>query len=97
MNYRLAYLADTWVNWCPALGTVLANDEVVNGVSESGGHPVERKLMKQWSLRITAYAQRLLDGLDKIDWFESLKEMQRYWIGRSEGGAVFLQNKRSSR
>jgi leucyl-tRNA synthetase len=93
MNYRLAYLADTWVNWCPALGTVLANDEVVNGVSERGGHPVERKLMKQWSLRITAYAQRLLDGLDKIDWFESLKEMQRYWIGRSEGGAVFFKVK----
>lgn len=93
MNYRLAYLADTWVNWCPALGTVLANDEVVNGVSERGGHPVERKLMKQWSLRITAYAQRLLDGLDKIDWFESLKEMQRYWIGRSEGGTVFFKIK----
>ncbi len=93
MNYRLAYLADTWVNWCPELGTVLANDEVVNGVSERGGHPVERKLMKQWSLRITAYAQRLLDGLDKIDWVESLKEMQRYWIGRSEGGAVFFDMK----
>ncbi|MBN1338582.1 MAG: leucine--tRNA ligase, partial [Bacteroidales bacterium] len=90
MNYRLAYLADTWVNWCPALGTVLANDEVVNGVSERGGHPVERKLMKQWSLRITAYAQRLLDGLNKIDWFESLREMQRYWIGRSEGATVFF-------
>lgn len=93
MNYRLAYLADTWVNWCPALGTVLANDEVVNGVSERGGHPVERKLMKQWSLRITAYAQRLLDGLEKIDWFESLKEMQRYWIGRSEGATVFFSIK----
>jgi len=91
MNYRLAYLADTWVNWCPALGTVLANDEVVNGVSERGGHPVERKLMKQWSLRITAYAQRLLEGLEEIDWFESLKEMQRNWIGRSEGGAVFFK------
>lgn len=93
MNYRLAYLADTWVNWCPALGTVLANDEVVNGVSERGGHPVERKLMKQWSLRITAYAQRLLDGLNNIDWVESLKEMQRFWIGRSEGGAVFFNIK----
>jgi leucyl-tRNA synthetase len=93
MNYRLAYLANTWVNWCPALGTVLANDEVVNGISERGGHPVERKQMKQWSLRITAYAQRLLDGLDKIDWFESLKEMQRYWIGRSEGGAVYFRIK----
>jgi leucyl-tRNA synthetase len=91
MNYRLTYLADTWVNWCPALGTVLANDEVVNGVSERGGHPVERKLMKQWSLRITAYAQRLLEGLEEIDWFESLKEMQRNWIGRSEGGAVFFK------
>jgi leucyl-tRNA synthetase len=90
MHYRLAYLANTWVNWCPALGTVLANDEVVNGVSERGGHPVERKLMKQWLLRITAYAQRLLDGLEKIDWFESLKEMQRYWIGRSEGAAVYF-------
>ncbi len=88
MNYRLAYLADTMVNWCPALGTVLANDEVVNGVSERGGYPVERKLMRQWSLRITAYAQRLLNGLDKVDWFESLKEMQRYWIGRSEGASV---------
>ncbi len=94
MNYRLAYLANTWVNWCPALGTVLANDEVVNGVSERGGHPVERKLMKQWSLRITAYAQRLLDGLDKIDWFDSLKEMQRYWIGRSEGASVNFRIKR---
>lgn len=91
MNYRLAYLADTWVNWCPALGTVLANDEVVNGLSERGGHPVERKLMRQWSLRITAYAQRLLDGLDKLDWFDSLKEMQRYWIGRSEGASVFFE------
>ncbi len=90
MHYRLAYLADTWVNWCTALGTVLANDEVVNGVSERGGHPVERKLMKQWSLRITAYAQRLLDGLATIDWFESLKEMQRNWIGRSEGAAVYF-------
>ncbi len=93
MNYRLAYLADTWVNWCPALGTVLANDEVVNGVSERGGHPVERKLMRQWSLRITAYAQRLLNGLEKVDWFESLKEMQRYWIGRSEGAAVYFRVK----
>ncbi len=88
MNYRLAYLSDTWVNWCPALGTVLANDEVKDGFSERGGHPVERKLMKQWSLRITAYAQRLLDGLENINWFESLKEVQRNWIGRSEGAAV---------
>ncbi|HSG67646.1 MAG TPA: leucine--tRNA ligase [Bacteroidales bacterium] len=88
MNYRLAYLSDTWVNWCPELGTVLANDEVKDGVSERGGHPVERKLMKQWSLRITAYAQRLLDGLDKIDWTESLVEIQKNWIGRSEGASV---------
>jgi len=88
MNYRLAYLSDTIVNWCPALGTVLANDEVKDGFSERGGHPVERKLMKQWSLRITAYAQRLLDGLEKIDWSENVKEMQRNWIGRSEGASV---------
>ncbi|MDT8393713.1 MAG: leucine--tRNA ligase [Bacteroidales bacterium] len=88
MNYRLAYLSDTWVNWCPELGTVLANDEVKDGVSERGGHPVERKLMKQWSLRITAYAGRLLNGLDKISWTESLVEMQKNWIGRSEGASV---------
>jgi leucyl-tRNA synthetase len=88
MNYRLAYLSDTMVNWCPELGTVLANDEVKDGFSERGGHPVERKLMKQWSLRITAYAQRLLDGLDKIDWSENIKEIQRNWIGRSEGASV---------
>ena len=88
MNYRLAYLADTWVNWCPELGTVLANDEVKDGFSERGGHPVERKLMKQWSLRITAYAQRLLDGLEKIEWTESLMEIQKNWIGRSEGASV---------
>jgi leucyl-tRNA synthetase len=85
MNYRLAYLADTMVNWCPALGTVLANDEVSEGFSVRGGHPVERKTMKQWLLRITAYADRLLEGLDHIDWSESLKEIQRNWIGRSEG------------
>lgn len=88
MNYRLAYLSDTMVNWCPALGTVLANDEVKDGFSERGGHPVEKKLMKQWSLRITAYAQRLLDGLDRIDWSENVREMQRNWIGRSEGASV---------
>lgn len=88
MNYRLAYLSDTWVNWCPELGTVLANDEVKDGFSERGGHPVERKLMKQWSLRITAYAQRLLDGLSNIDWTESLEEIQKNWIGRSEGASV---------
>jgi leucyl-tRNA synthetase len=85
MDYRLAYLGEAYVNWCPALGTVLANDEVKDGVSERGGHPVERKLMKQWSMRITAYAERLLKGLDTIDWTDSLKESQRNWIGKSEG------------
>lgn len=85
LNYRLAYLADMWVNWCPALGTVLANEEVKDGVSERGGYPVERKQMKQWCLRITAYAERLLNDLDTIDWPESIKEAQRNWIGRSEG------------
>src|SRR5437016_7737467 len=88
MNYRLAYLSDSMVNWCPALGTVLANDEVKDGVSERGGYPVERKLMKQWSLRITTYAQRLLDDLETIDWSESIKEQQRNWIGRSEGSSL---------
>jgi leucyl-tRNA synthetase len=88
MNYRLAFLSEAYVNWCPALGTVLANDEVKDGVSERGGYPVERKLMKQWSLRITAYAQRLLDDLNTIDWPESLKEQQRNWIGRSEGSSL---------
>ncbi|MBQ7711573.1 MAG: leucine--tRNA ligase [Bacteroidales bacterium] len=90
MDYRLAYLADIPVNWCPALGTVLANDEVVGGLSVRGGYPVERKLMRQWSLRITAYAQRLVDGLEQVDWSESLKEIQRNWIGRSEGAAVYF-------
>ncbi|MDR1594285.1 MAG: class I tRNA ligase family protein, partial [Prevotellaceae bacterium] len=85
MNYRIAYLADTMVNWCAALGTVLANDEVVNGLSVRGGFPVEQRKMRQWSLRVSAYAQRLLDGLDTIEWTESLKETQRNWIGRSEG------------
>lgn len=88
MAYRLTYLGEAYVNWCPALGTVLANDEVKDGASERGGHPVERKLMKQWSMRITAYAQRLLDGLDTLEWTESLKESQRYWIGRSEGTSL---------
>jgi leucyl-tRNA synthetase len=88
MKYRIAYLGEAYVNWCPALGTVLANDEVKDGVSERGGYPVERKLMKQWSMRITAYAQRLLDGLDGIEWTESLKEAQRNWIGRSEGTSL---------
>ncbi|WP_421810227.1 leucine--tRNA ligase [Flagellimonas sp.] len=88
LKYRLTYLADTEVNWCPALGTVLANDEIVNGVSERGGHPVIRKKMTQWSMRITAYAQRLLDGLNKIDWPQPLKDSQTNWIGRSEGASV---------
>lgn len=88
LEYRLAYLSDTMVNWCPQLGTVLANEEVKDGVSERGGYPVERKLMKQWSLRITAYAQRLLDDLETIDWTESIKEAQRNWIGRSEGTSL---------
>ncbi len=90
MNYRLAYLADIAVNWCAELGTVLANDEVVGGLSVRGGYPVERKLMRQWSLRITAYAQRLVDGLEQVDWTDSLKEIQRNWIGRSEGAAVWF-------
>ncbi len=88
MNYRIAYLGDTMVNWCPALGTVLANDEVSEGVSIRGGHPVEQKVMRQWCLRVSAYAQRLLDGLDTIDWTDSLKETQRNWIGRSEGAEM---------
>jgi leucyl-tRNA synthetase len=88
MNFRLAYLGESVVNWCPQLGTVLANDEIKDGVSERGGYPVERKLMKQWSMRITAYAQRLLDGLDTLDWTESLKEAQRNWIGKSEGTSL---------
>ena len=88
MAYRIAYLGEAYVNWCPQLGTVLANDEIKDGVSERGGYPVERKLMKQWSMRITAYAQRLLDGLDTLDWTESLKEAQRNWIGRSEGSSL---------
>ena len=88
MNYRIAYLADTMVNWCPKLGTVLANDEVVDGVSVRGGYPVVQKKMRQWCLRVSAYAQRLLDGLEEIDWTDSLKETQRNWIGRSEGTEV---------
>ncbi|MDD4644398.1 MAG: leucine--tRNA ligase [Bacteroidales bacterium] len=90
LNYRLAYLAETLVNWCPALGTVLANDEVKEGLSVRGGHPVEQKRMKQWLLRVSAYSERLLNGLDKIDWTDSLKEMQRNWIGRSEGANMFF-------
>lgn len=88
LNYRIAYLGDTMVNWCPALGTVLANDEVSEGVSVRGGHPVEQKVMRQWCLRVSAYAQRLLDGLDTIDWTDSLKETQKNWIGRSEGAEM---------
>ncbi len=88
MNYRIAYLGNTMVNWCPKLGTVLANDEVSEGVSIRGGYPVEQKLMYQWCLRVSAYAQRLLDGLDSINWSESLKETQRNWIGRSEGAEM---------
>jgi leucyl-tRNA synthetase len=88
MQFRIAYLAESAVNWCPALGSVLANDEIKDGVSERGGYPVERRFMKQWSMRITAYAQRLLDGLDTIDWPEPLKESQRYWLGKSEGTSL---------
>jgi len=96
MKYRLAYRAESLVNWCEALGTVLANDEVVNGVSERGGHPVERKLMSQWFLRITSFAERLLDGLNRVDFPESLKEMQRNWIGRSEGAELSFQLQQSN-
>ncbi len=91
MNYRIAYLGDTMVNWCPALGTVLANDEVSDGLSIRGGYPVEQKKMRQWCLRVSAYAQRLLDGLDKVDWTDSLKETQRNWIGRSEGAVMHFK------
>ena len=91
MNFRIAYLGNTMVNWCPALGTVLANDEVSEGVSVRGGYPVEQKLMYQWCLRVSAYAQRLLDGLEKLDWSESLKETQRNWIGRSEGAEMYFK------
>ena len=93
MEYRLAYLSDTMVNWCPGLGTVLANDEVKEGVSIRGGYAVERKLMRQWSLRITAYAKRLLEGLDNLEWSDSLKEIQRNWIGRSQGAMVKFEVK----
>ncbi len=90
MNYRIAYLADTKVNWCPALGTVLANDEVSEGLSVRGGHPVEQRVMRQWSLRVSAYAERLLKGLDNLDWTDSLKETQRNWIGKSEGAEMYF-------
>ncbi len=88
MNYRLTYLSDTWVNWCPDLGTVLANDEIKDGMSERGNHPVEQKLMRQWSMRITAYADRLLNDLDDLDWTDSIKDIQKNWIGKSQGAAV---------
>jgi leucyl-tRNA synthetase len=91
MNYRLAYLADTMVNWCPELGTVLANDEVQDGLSVRGGYPVVRKSMRQWLLRITAYAERLLQGLETLDWTESIKDVQRNWIGKSMGASVFFK------
>lgn len=90
-QYRLAFLADSWVNWCPALGTVLANDEVINGLSERGGHPVEQKLMRQWSMRIKAYAERLLNGLETLDWTDSIKDQQRNWIGKSQGCSVIFE------
>jgi leucyl-tRNA synthetase len=90
-GFRLAYLSEAYVNWCPQLGTVLSNDEVKDGVSERGGYPVERKLMKQWSMRITAYAARLLNDLEKLDWTESLKETQRNWIGKSQGASVHFK------
>lgn len=95
LNYRIAYLADTMVNWCPQLGTVLANDEVKDGLSVRGGYPVMQKNMRQWSLRVSAYAQRLLDGLDTIEWSDSLKDIQRYWIGRSQGADVTFDVKDS--
>jgi len=97
LQYRLTYLAETEVNWCPALGTVLANDEIVNGVSERGGHPVIRKKMTQWSMRISAYAERLLQGLETIDWSESIKESQRNWIGKSVGASVDFKLKNSDK
>ena len=88
MQFRLAYLADSEVNWCPELGTVLANDEVKDGLSERGGHPVEKKKMRQWMMRITAYAERLISGLDDLNWTDSIKEAQKNWVGRSEGAVV---------
>jgi leucyl-tRNA synthetase len=95
MNYRIAYLGDSMVNWCPQLGTVLANDEVSEGLSLRGGYPVEQKMMRQWCLRISAYAQRLLEGLDSLDWTDSLKDTQRNWIGRSEGAELHFKVKDS--
>jgi leucyl-tRNA synthetase len=89
-SYRLAFLSETWVNWCPKLGTVLANDEIISGLSVRGSHPVEQKKMMQWSMRIKAYADRLLSGLDELDWSDAIKEQQRNWIGKSEGATVFF-------
>lgn len=97
MNYRLAYLGDTMVNWCAALGTVLANDEVVDGLSERGGHPVEQRVMRQWCLRVSAYAERLLSALDSLEWTDALKEMQRNWIGRSQGAELDFSLERGGR
>lgn len=91
LGFRIAFLSEAYVNWCPALGTVLSNDEIKDGVSERGGHPVERKLMNQWSMRITAYAERLLQGLDNLDWTDSLKEAQRNWIGKSQGASLHFK------
>ena len=91
MNYRLAYQAEALVNWCPKLGTVLANDEVVDGLSVRGGFPVVRKSMKQWLLRITAYGERLLTGLETVEWSESVKEVQRNWVGKSMGASVIFK------
>ena len=96
LNYRLAFLSDTWVNWCEGLGTVLANDEVKDGLSERGGFSVEQKLMKQWSLRITAYADRLISGLDRVNWSDSIKEIQKNWIGKSKGASVSFKLENSS-
>ncbi len=96
LNYRLAFLSDTWVNWCEGLGTVLANDEVKDGLSARGGFSVEQKLMKQWSLRITAYADRLISGLDRVDWSDSIKEIQKNWIGKSKGASVSFKLENSS-
>lgn len=97
MNYRLAYISNSMVNWCPKLGTVLANDEVVNGASVRGGYPVEKKSMRQWSLRITAYADRLLEGLERLDWSDSIKEIQKNWIGKSEGAGIYFTSENGDR
>src|SRR5690606_36900895 len=97
LKYRLTFLAETTVNWCAALGTVLSNDEVKDGFSERGGHPVERKKMMQWSMRITAYADRLLQGLERVEWSEPIKEMQRNWIGKSIGAEVLFDVKESDK